>query len=192
MQSAIQVAHYRAFQKTVATYESASTSAFKLGRTETIRSATVHTKALSESLFKRSDKLDYSNIFSLMKEASKKHNQLVKEGAMGQGFDRHFFAMKYHAVNRKGDKLPQFFDTQSYKLLNHIILSTSTLAYPSILVGGFAPVTPDGFGIGYRIMDNSLGACLTSYDAKRLELFYSEFEQIFDDFHNILTNIKLN
>ncbi|CAF0769107.1 unnamed protein product [Brachionus calyciflorus] len=187
MQSGIQVAFYKVFQKFVATYESASTSAFKYGRTETIRPATMATKKLSEYLYDR--KVDGSNIeevMAMLKECSKNHNQLVKEGAMGQGFDRHLFALRYHAVVRKKQEMPEFFQSHAYKFINHNILSTSTLAYPNILNGGFAPVVPDGFGIGYRILDNKLGACVSSYSASELKDFVDALETTYERFYDIL------
>ena len=187
MQSAIQVAYYKTFGKVVATYESASTAAFKYGRTETIRPATLATKRLCEYLAKAKgdSEDDIKTVLSLMQDCSKLHNQLVKEGAMGQGFDRHLFAMKYHAVDRKKQSLPDFYNSHAYKLINHNILSTSTLAYPTIQTGGFAPVVPDGFGVGYRILDNSLGACVSSYDAPSLKKFVAELENTYELYHKL-------
>lgn len=46
MQLGFQVAYHRSFSKTVTTYESCSTSAFKHGRTEAIRPATSLTKVI--------------------------------------------------------------------------------------------------------------------------------------------------
>ena len=54
MQSAFQIAYYKIYGQYVATYESASTSAFKLGRTETVRPATMATKELAEYMNKKS------------------------------------------------------------------------------------------------------------------------------------------
>ncbi len=106
-----------------------------------------------------------------------------------KGFDRHLFAMKYHAEQRKKQPLPEFFSSNSYKFINHNILSTSTLAYPQILTGGFAPVVPDGFGIGYRILESSLGACVTSYgSARELENFTNELGEIYERFHKLLSS----
>lgn len=45
----------------------------------------------------------------------------------------------------------EIFNDQSYKHLNHIVLSTSTLSADSVLIGGFGPVTSDGYGIGYNV-----------------------------------------
>lgn len=189
MQSGIQVAFYRVFKKFVATYESASTSAFKYGRTETIRPATMATKKLAEYLDnKKTNDLNSSEIISMMQDCSKYHNKLVKEGAMGQGFDRHLFALKYHAVQRKKQPMPEFFNSHAYKFINHNILSTSTLAYPNILNGGFAPVVPDGFGIGYRILDKKLGACVSSYSLSELNKFVDALEETYEQFYKIMKN----
>lgn len=146
MQSAFQIAYYKCFQKFVSTYESASTSAFKYGRTETIRPATMETRRLAEFMNHKTDSDNPKEIISLLKQATSRHNKLVKEGAMGQGFDRHLFALKYHAENRKKIATPEFYQSTAYKFINHNVLSTSTLAYPNILTGGFAPVVSDGFG----------------------------------------------
>ena len=187
MQSGIQCAYYKVFNKFTATYESASTSAFKKGRTETIRPVTPATVRLAEYMSKHSNEtIDANEFLRLMRECTSIHNRLVKEGAMGQGFDRHLFAMKYHALNRKKQQLPEFYNSHAYKFINHNVLSTSTLAYPTILTGGFAPVVPDGFGIGYRILDDSLGACVSSYDMPKLKVFADQLEETYDRFEKIL------
>jgi carnitine O-palmitoyltransferase 2 len=108
---------------------------------------------------------------------------------MGQGFDRHLFALKYHAVNRLGKKLPDFYASHAYKLINHNTLSTSTLAYPSIQNGGFAPVVPDGFGIGYRCLDNSLGACVSSYNSADLKVFAQSLEETYERLYAVLNKV---
>lgn len=193
MQSAFQIAYYKRYGKFAATYESASTSAFKKGRTETIRPATMATKNLAEFMFKNGKSSDQNQILSLLKNCTKLHNKLVKEGAMGQGFDRHLFALKYHAEMRKKQETPDFYKSHGYRFINHNILSTSTLAYPTILTGGFAPVVPDGFGLGYRILDNSLGASVTSYGSE-LELngFINDLMETFERLHFSLNSIKSN
>ena len=79
----------------------------------------------------------------------------------GQGFDRHLFGLR-HVAQATG-KVPKLYEDPSYAQLNHIILSTSTLSSPAVLFGGFAPVVPDGFGVGYSIRDDSLGCIVLSY-----------------------------
>jgi len=191
MQSAFQIAYYKIYGQYVATYESASTSAFKLGRTETVRPATMATKELAEYMNKKSSSANGDEVIALLKNCTKLHNNLVKEGAMGQGFDRHLFALKYHAEMRNQQETPDFYKSHAYKFINHNVLSTSTLAYPTIMTGGFAPVVSNGFGIGYRILDNSLGACVTSYGSKsELKTFVDELSGTYERFHSILSASK--
>ena len=64
----------------------------------------------------------------------------------GQGFDRHLFGLK-HIAQQQGE-LPEFFHDPAYAKINHNILSTSTLSSPAVIIGGFAPVVPDGYGVG--------------------------------------------
>ena len=58
--------------------------------------------------------------------------------------------MKYYS-DQLGKPLPELYTDPAYTSLNHIILSTSTLSSPAVLIGGFAPVVPNGFGIGKTI-----------------------------------------
>ena len=66
----------------MATYESCSTSAFRHGRTETIRPATMATKKTCE-LFENGG-ASVSEKRAAIEECSKVHGQLTKEAAMGQ------------------------------------------------------------------------------------------------------------
>ena len=176
------------YGQTVATYESCSTSAFKYGRTETIRPATLHTKKFAE-VFTRNQYKSNSDLIDLLRECTKAHNQLTKEAAMGQGFDRHLFAMRYLA-DKSGQKMPDLYLDPAYKLINQNILSTSTLAHPAVLTGGFAPVVENGYGIGYRILDKTLGACITSYPSRDAEQFVECLAKVFEKFYNIFKEKK--
>lgn len=79
------MAFYKLYGKFVATYESCSTSAFKHGRTETVRPLTIATKDCVESFHKRS-KPAASELKLKLEECTKVHNQLTKEAAMGKLF----------------------------------------------------------------------------------------------------------
>lgn len=83
----------------------------------------------------------------------------------GQGFDRHLFALRLLAES--SGKVPDVFQDPAYKQINHIILSTSTLSSPALMLGGFGPVVRDGFGVGYGIQDDWLGCNVTSYPPDR-------------------------
>lgn len=83
-QLAFQMAFLRQYGKTVATYESCSTAAFKHGRTETIRPASVFTKRCSEAFVREPSKHSTGELQQMMAECSKYHGQLTREAAMGE------------------------------------------------------------------------------------------------------------
>nr|XP_039258344.1 carnitine O-palmitoyltransferase 2, mitochondrial-like [Styela clava] len=186
LQLAIQIAHRRMYGYPAPTYESSSTSAFKHGRTETVRSCTVEAQAVAKYITEKglNDTTNLSELNTLIRESCKKHNSLTFEGAMGLGFDRHMFGLKYTAAQTMG-KLPNIFEDHVYKVMNHIILSTSTLDTNSIAVGGFAPVVPDGFGIGYGCRIDHLGCNITSYE-KDVQKFVDTIMESFDNIRTVL------
>lgn len=82
---------------------------------------------------------------AMISECSRVHNQLTREAAMGQGFDRHLFAL--HKFAQRTNSTCNIFEDPAYAAINHIILSTSTLNSPAIFCGGFGPVVKDGLGV---------------------------------------------
>lgn len=87
-QLAFQMAFLRQYGQTVATYESCSTAAFKHGRTETIRPASIFTKRCSEAFVKHPSKHSVGELQHMVAECSKYHGQLTKEAAMGEPWVR--------------------------------------------------------------------------------------------------------
>lgn len=84
MQVAFQLALYKLEARSVATYESCSTSAFKHGRTETIRSCTKETKALCSAIVDQGNSgVSVNHLKTLMLACSEAHGNLTKEAAMG-------------------------------------------------------------------------------------------------------------
>lgn len=165
MQLSFQMGYYQQNKKFVATYESCSTSAFRHGRTETIRPCTIETKEFCETIYKE-DRPSNEDLRVLLEKCSARHNQLTREAAMGQGFDRHLFAMKTAAERvRVIDKFDLFNDP-AYARLNHNIISTSTLTSDALLAGGFGPVVKDGYGIGYNIQNAFLGCIVSNYKSE--------------------------
>lgn len=79
---------------------------------------------------------------------------------------------------------PELFQDPSYIQINHNILSTSTLTSPAVQSGGFAPVVPDGFGVGYGVHDDWIGYNISSYPARDVKEFikciYKSLDDIFD------------
>ncbi|KAF5300377.1 hypothetical protein FQR65_LT00998 [Abscondita terminalis] len=182
MQLGFQAAYYKLRGTFVGSYESCSTSAFRHGRTETIRPCTTATKNYCLAINKSSNK----ELLQMIKECSKTHGQLTKEAAMGQGFDRHLFALKLLA----SDTI-DLYEDPAYKFINYNIISTSTLSSSVIGLGAFGPVVKDGFGIGYSIWDNNLGTLVTSYQGQADGAgFVSALEKSYQEIFSILKDSK--
>ncbi|KAF7270186.1 hypothetical protein GWI33_016801 [Rhynchophorus ferrugineus] len=160
MQLGFQIAYHKITGKFVPTYESCSTAAFKHGRTEIVRSCTTATQAFTLAINGK-DKPSINQLKLMINDCSRVHNQLTREAAMGQGFDRHLYALK--RIAEKTNTFCNIFDDPDFAYLNHIILSTSTLSSPMIYAGGFGPMEKDGIGIGYMIKDDSLRVLVSSY-----------------------------
>lgn len=147
--SIIQLAFQLAFRQIsgvyVGTYESCSTAVFKHGRTETMRPCTNATKEFCETVLTKP--WDAKHLRLLIDQCSKHHAQLTKEAAMGQGFDRHLFALR-RIAQANNINVSELFESVAYKRLNHHIISTSTLSSDALLAGCFGPVVRDGLGIG--------------------------------------------
>uniref|UniRef100_UPI003981824C choline/carnitine O-acyltransferase n=1 Tax=Salmonella sp. s54836 TaxID=3159673 RepID=UPI003981824C len=87
------------------------------------------------------------------------------QAVMGRGFDRHFFALSALA-QEENSSIPELFTNEYYQYTNRFILSTSTLVSKALLVGGFAPVVSDGYGVGYMMMDDSIGSNVSTYESR--------------------------
>lgn len=162
MQMAIQLAHFKLHGRFVATYESASTAAFKHGRTETVRSCTVEATQFVRTMSDASASLAAKE--AALRTAVKKHSELTKNGVMGQGFDRHLFALRAIA-GVVGAETPALFTLPAHDVMSKIILSTSTLSSPALTGGSFGPVNDDCYGIGYGIEREGALFQLSSYRA---------------------------
>lgn len=182
MQLSFQLGYYKQNQKFVASYESCSTSAFRSGRTETMRPCTIETKEFCETI-SRKDRPSNKEMRVLLEKCSAKHNQLTKEAAMGQGFDRHLFALRTAAERVRVIDNFDIFKDPAYARLNHNIISTSTLSSDALLAGGFGPVVKNGYGIGYNIQNDFLGCIVSNYKGQTkgkqfLECLRESYDQL--------------
>jgi len=187
-QLSFQLAFRKVFDKTPVTYESCSTAAFKGGRTETVRPCTNETNEAVRAIISngQSDKLTNSELKSLLQKCSQKHYQLCKEASMGDGFDRHLFAMKELAT-RTNRPLPSLYSDPIYLENQHYTLSTSTLPSEAFSGAGFAPVVPDGFGLGYGYIDSKFGVLVASYKSHRNNhQFVEALDESLDDLRKIV------
>lgn len=185
MQLGFQLAYKKQNNRYVATYESCSTSAFRHGRTETIRPCTRATKQFCDDILSK-NRPGNTELRAQIDVCSKVHGQLTKEAAMGQGFDRHLYGLR-HMAKLNGIAEPSLYEDDAYKFINHNIMSTSTLSSTGLMIGGFGPVTHDGYGIGYSIQDEFLGTVFTNYPKHTNGTdFVGCLRESFDEIKNIV------
>ncbi|KAJ9601391.1 hypothetical protein L9F63_000415, partial [Diploptera punctata] len=143
IQLSLQLAYYRLYRKLVATYESASTRRFQLGRVDCIRSAHVEalqwvmTMCQDESGAEESEAediqtgkrvtfslYDIQQKLQLFDAAMKKQTEIMVENILGQGIDIHLLGLREMA-KELGEPIPDIFQDEVYKIANHFALSTS-------------------------------------------------------------------
>uniref|UniRef100_A0A3Q1HD65 Carnitine O-acetyltransferase a n=1 Tax=Acanthochromis polyacanthus TaxID=80966 RepID=A0A3Q1HD65_9TELE len=122
IQVALQLAYYRLYRHCCATYESASLRMFRLGRTDTIRSAS----SASASFVKAFDDLSKQNTekVSLLDKAVKAHRTYTNMAISGQAIDRHLLGLKMQAME-ENISVPDVFKDAAYAKALHYKLSTS-------------------------------------------------------------------
>nr|XP_033773163.1 carnitine O-palmitoyltransferase 2, mitochondrial isoform X2 [Geotrypetes seraphini] len=184
-QLSFQIAFLRQYNRIVPTYESCSTAAFKHGRTETIRPVSVYSKKCAEAFVSETAKHSVAELQKMINQSSNYHNQLTKKAAMGEGFDRHLFALRYLATSL-GHSIPDLFQDEAYAQINHNILSTSTLTSPAVQFGGFGPVVTDGFGVAYGMHDNLMGCIVSSYPTRNAQEFLQCLKRSLEDIFKVL------
>lgn len=153
----MQLAHWRAHGSTPSTYESASTAGFKHGRTETIRPVTPQSVAMCKAF--ADPATTHVARYQALSAAVAIHKKVSMECLLGQGVDRHLYALhkwaerlstgKWEGPSLRG--VPSLFVDEGYKIYKDIRLSTSTLASPALQGGGFGPVSRTSYGVGYGV-----------------------------------------
>ena len=149
---------------TVATYETAQTRQFLHGRTECVRSAsTASQRWCRAALDVGVARLDKQRALAAAFDA---HNAQMNDCTNGQGIDRHMLGLKLQALET-GDAPPAFTTHATFAKSNSFMLSTSQVHFPSY-TGGFAAVTPDGYGVCYSCQPNWLRFSITAWRSSKL------------------------
>uniref|UniRef100_A0A7S3BKK9 Choline/carnitine acyltransferase domain-containing protein n=1 Tax=Haptolina ericina TaxID=156174 RepID=A0A7S3BKK9_9EUKA len=162
MQMAIQLAFYRMHATFNATYETGHTRAFFHGRTDTIRTLSIESVAFVEAM-EDPVALPVEKLAKL-KEACKAHGDQLQRVLTGQGIDRHLLGL-YIAANLRGGAIPALFSDVAYKRSGgggNYRISTSNVGYTP-LCGGFAPMTPDGYGVCYAQLERRMNLAITTW-----------------------------
>ncbi|XP_034048770.1 carnitine O-acetyltransferase isoform X2 [Thalassophryne amazonica] len=162
IQMALQLAYYRMYQHCCATYESASLRMFRLGRTDTIRSASsasaAFVKAFDDPTKQNTEKV------SLMEKAVTAHRSYTNMAVGGQAIDRHLFGLKMQAAEDR-IPLPDVYTDTSFSKAFHFRLSTSQVPSKTDCVMCFGPVVPDGYGVCYNPMNNHINFAVSAFKA---------------------------
>ncbi|MCI4665894.1 MAG: choline/carnitine O-acyltransferase [Neomegalonema sp.] len=159
VQMAYQLAYWRKHGRTPKTYESGQTRAFRIGRTETIRSVSVASRdftALMDDAAAPAEKK-----VELLRAAFAAHGERGKLSAQAQGVDRHLLGMKLMAAEKGVTAGLELFDQEIWT--RGWELSTAQLPMKALRVNGFGPVCWQGYGIGYVIRDDNVTCNISSW-----------------------------
>ncbi|XP_055964870.1 carnitine O-acetyltransferase isoform X1 [Sorex fumeus] len=162
IQMALQLAYYRIYGHACATYESASLRMFHLGRTDTIRSASMDSLAFVQAMDDTS--VTEPQKVELLRKAVQAHRAYTDRAIRGEAFDRHLLGLKLQAVEDLVS-LPDLFMDTSYAIAMHFNLSTSQVPSKTDCVMFFGPVVPDGYGVCYNPRETHVNFSVSAYNS---------------------------
>lgn len=162
IQVALQLAYYRMYGIACATYESASLRMFRLGRTDTIRSASVDTlnfaKGMEDPAVQNQEKVN------LLRKAVQAHRSYTDMAISGKAIDRHMLGLKLQAIEDLVS-MPEVFMDTAYAVAMHFNLSTSQVPAKTDCVMCFGPVVPDGYGVCYNPMEEHINFSVSAFNS---------------------------
>jgi carnitine O-palmitoyltransferase 2 len=121
---------------------------------------------------------------------------------MGQGVDRHLFALHAWARRAGGGSgvrgLPPLFSDPSFAHFNAIRLSTSTLESPALDGGGFGPGSRACYAVGYGAEDRGAHFHVMCYrdgaggqrSGASSAAFVEALETSLRDLHDVIRKVK--
>ncbi|CAG8509740.1 1973_t:CDS:10 [Racocetra persica] len=157
-QMVIQLAYYQLHGRVVPTYETGATRQFLRGRTETIRTLSVESKAFVEGMLDKS--LSVQQKYDLLQAATKAHTKYSIDASNGKGCDRHLLGLRL--LLQTGESHP-IFEEPIFAKSQEWLLSTSSLGSADYAYGaGFGCVCPNGYGINYLPDEHSIKVSIES------------------------------
>jgi len=157
-QLAVQLAYYRMFGTTRATYEPLSMRSFRHGRTETVRVVSSESKKWCESMNTTSKTA--AERLALLRTAGNAHVSYIKNAAQGRACDRHLWGLR--KCIGADEELPAIFKDPVYWSTCTWHISTSNLSNDLFDGWGWGEVVPDGLGVAYSTNSNVLLYNVTS------------------------------
>ncbi|KAJ2579257.1 Carnitine O-acetyltransferase mitochondrial, partial [Coemansia sp. RSA 1836] len=154
VQMAMQLAYYRKYRHVPPTYESASTKSYSRGRTETSRSVSQHSLEWCQMMVDHPETTGLHSKSEVLKQAIVQQSQFTALCAKGAGIDRHLLGLQYALLS--GEPVPEIFTDPVFVGSRHWKLSTSQISDPILEAYGWGEVVDDGYGVAYRIENDSL------------------------------------
>ncbi|CAG8538451.1 3338_t:CDS:2 [Ambispora leptoticha] len=158
VQMIIQLAYYKTYGLSRATYESAQTRKFQHGRTEVCR--TVSNDSVKWVKAMEDPHVSIEEKANLGRKAIEAHVKYMSEAVEGRGCDRHLLGLRLSL--KPGESMPSIFTDPAYATSTHWNLSTSQLSSEYFVGYGWGEVVPDGYGIAYMINNNFLNFNIVS------------------------------
>ncbi|KAG7476809.1 hypothetical protein MATL_G00086810 [Megalops atlanticus] len=162
IQMALQLAYFRMYQTCCSTYESASLRMFRLGRTDTIRSASIDSlnfvRGMDDPTKQNTEKV------ALLGKAVQAHRAYTDMAIRGQAIDRHLLGLKMQAIEDLAS-MPEIFMDTAYAVAMHYNLSTSQVPAKTDCVMCFGPVVPDGYGVCYNPMEEHINFAVSAFNS---------------------------
>jgi len=112
----------------VATYESASTRRYKLGRVDCIRSTTMEALEWVKSMGKSVNPSDATEQSRKFHAAVEKQTTILVENITGEGIDIHLLGLKQQAIEM-GLPVPKLLEDETFQIANYFALSTSQVRW---------------------------------------------------------------
>uniref|UniRef100_A0A670ZEP5 Carnitine O-acetyltransferase n=1 Tax=Pseudonaja textilis TaxID=8673 RepID=A0A670ZEP5_PSETE len=162
IQVALQLAYYRMYGELCSTYESASLRMFRLGRTDTIRSASVDVLKFVQSM--SADNIQDQEKAELLRRATQAHRNYTDMAIRGNAIDRHLLGLKLQAIEDLVS-IPELFMDTAYAVAMHFNLSTSQVPAKTDCVMCFGPVVPDGYGVCYNPMAEHINFAISAFNS---------------------------
>ena len=183
LQLVVQIAYYRLYGRFDPTIQPCSTSTFLDGRTEWSRPGTMAAMVCAEAMMPSSGASTVDKV-CLLKEAAQQLALLAKQAKMGQGFDRHLYALKCTAED-KGLSL-SLFEDPAYAEINHLVLYPSTVDGGCLTFGIYGPIELDGIAIGYMWNEGVLNMFISGYSLKKVTSFETSVRTVLEDIRKLL------
>ena len=180
LQLVFQIAYYRLYGRLVPGFLPCSTSTFLDGRTEWLRPGTMAAMACAEAMMPSSGASTADKV-RLLQEAAAQLALLAKQAKMGQGFDRHLYALKCMAED-KGISL-SLFEDPAYAEINQFDLNPSTVDGGCLSLPIYGPVEKDMISVIYMLNE---GILVSGYSVEKVTAFETSVRTVLEDIRKLL------